>query len=962
MKKLVLAAILGLMASGIGFCEVKLAKTPEKVTIENRFIKADIATQGGRIISFYDKKGKIDYALNPNGKDFSGFGKCRFWGGKDLLIKEGFTGKYDYKIMKNGEDGAIVCFTLNLKESHKLKGAKIEKYYSINANEARLEVKYRIKAGEHHFKIMPWIHNWFMLAGNNQESKEAYNVYCQMPKGLYCSSACKSPFGNSNILYYPKEPWMGLVNEKTADGIVEYVPGDNLDHFLGWLNSYDGITMESVYQETQVAPDDSWQGGLAFMPVSGLKQYHFAAPGYVGGFMSENGQNVMKLFAAVDLNDVKIKFAFNKKEVKKDLNSLAAGDTVSVPVDVPSGIFDCEVIVEANGSSQTHSIHASVKPVASEIVPLSDFEEKSPAQANAILAKYLKKTLYVSPSMATIAYFSIKSTFPKTTPKGARKITFNLLLPEGIKVAPDIKISWNQYGKCSDTGEMIEYKGARYRKYSLATLIRNSSSLFIDIFLNTSLKPGYKGKAVFYAEWEGGKQEMQEVNLESINIPTVPMPKKLITGLGWCSIKVYSIWPDFYRDYKKLGLNTVSCSHHDVYDKELKKVVKEAKDNNYFFASNYSPWPQAWGGSYVKEREKDSGCACSIDGVKSRWWCPSYRGTYFKKAVDDISSVADSGISMLFFDCEAWGGSEYCFCDRCMKQFKEYYDKSPFSKKHPYISPKVFEKNVCEYPEYHKLWDEFRGTLGTEMFLAVKESFFDRIAKNSVSSSPYPVLGLYGAKAPYSNFHQFLIYDSLYKSGAINTWMPAFYVGGNAVAVGDSTKKLREYQSNSNIVPWLTAGYGSISSECESVDVKYMLLELFANGARGFTTFTWDGFDGLDFKYLADAMQMVVPVEDIIVDGKVIEGLKASIPDVRLAGLVNNNEMIVLVSEYLKNKPTPVSFNVNVPEDCSLFCMNTFKEIGKLKKGDNKIKITIPASDRAVLLYMGNRHFTKENN
>ena len=87
------------------------------------------------------------------------------------------------------------------------------------------------------------------------------------------------------------------------------------------------------------------------------------------------------------------------------------------------------------------------------------------------------------------------------------------------------------------------------------------------------------------------------------------------------------------------------------------------------------------------------------------------------------------------------------------------------------------------------------------------------------------------------------------------------------MAVAKSIAANRALLPANDIIPWLSTGcYG----EFDPVRTRDMVLETLANGARGVTYYWYGDFDPGHFKYHAEAIDIVSPIEDIFVDGQPI--------------------------------------------------------------------------------------------
>jgi hypothetical protein len=125
--------------------------------------------------------------------------------------------------------------------------------------------------------------------------------------------------------------------------------------------------------------------------------------------------------------------------------------------------------------------------------------------------------------------------------------------------------------------------------------------------------------------------------------------------------------------------------------------------------------------------------------------------------------------------------------------------------------------------------------------------------------------------------------------------MPSLYVAGNQMAVANNIAANRANMDANDIIPWLSPGtYG----QYDPPNTRDMILEAFANGARGITYYAYRDFDPLHFKYHAEAIDIVAPVEDIIADGEPIEHLIPLDMNVKFCGVRLGSEAVILVSNY----------------------------------------------------------------
>jgi hypothetical protein len=122
----------------------------------------------------------------------------------------------------------------------------------------------------------------------------------------------------------------------------------------------------------------------------------------------------------------------------------------------------------------------------------------------------------------------------------------------------------------------------------------------------------------------------------------------------------------------------------------------------------------------------------------------------------------------------------------------------------------------------------------------------------------------------------------------------------------------------------------------------------------GFTTWPYNGWDALDLKHVSQVMNLIVPIEDLLVDGDVMTGLGTSDKEVRAVGLVRGGEAAILVSGYYHAGLPALTLKLTSPGAAKLFDLATGEELAKVTAGDNAIALPT-YTEQARLLYLGER-------
>jgi hypothetical protein len=896
----------------------------DSIKIENCFIQVKINRQGGKIASLYDKQNKQEYAFSPEAKTSSGLCKDRIWEKKTWqeLLKADFK----LEIIRNTRK-EIKVRAQHIAVSGPGKGMTFVRTYSLKNNECRLKVNYRIFSNKHWASFSPWLHNLIRLPAKIKD-KNSMAVFCQTKRGLFSDTPARPKF-KSALLFDAAEPWIGAVSESGKAGLCIITDTKQLNHFYCWYGSEYFFTMETVFRKHKFTPGGSWSTDLWFIMTNGITNYHLAAPQYVAG-LSPAG---LQIFPTVSMTNAIAKLSIDKTRDKTiKLKELIPGKVFTLPLNVKPGMHNIDFEITNDGKKSKHTVRANAKHYTSEVKPATSLNSSSAKLDNAV-ALYLKDTVYLSADMPVAIHFGMAENFKKKK----KKVELVLEIPASIKIInPSIKAVMGK----------ISHNGKSYTKYRFAGRSRSYYN-WCNMFMLTTMKPGNKDKMYYYATWKNGTQKPQLLTIESVKIKACKkIPKRLLAGIGFYGLKVQKRWPDIHKNMKKIGLNTVSLSAADYKNpSKMRKAILEAKNAGMYTSANYSPTCRVPGLGNHKETWVEA-----IDGTKVKFICPSYRGPVLDEEIKRATSYGEAGASIIFWDAESWRGREFCFCPRCLKRFEAYLKK--YYPEMKFISPKTFEKDFRKYSKYHAIWLKFRLSLGTELFLKYKNEYLRRLKASKITGTGAEkfIIGSYDL-IPDRIYHQFMRFNEMHSAKAINICMPSLYVAGDALKVANTVKDIRKTIGSSRIIPWITGG-ADASFECDAINQKYILLELFFNGSMGFTTWPFLGWDALDTKYLSQVMNMITPLENIIVDGLVMKNLTASDKYVRTAGLIRGNEAAILVSDYYHDTLPAVSLKLSVPEAASLFDVATGEKLTTLKAGVNLVKL--PAyPENARLLYVG---------
>lgn len=916
-----------ILAAGVAArAEVTVERREGAVVLENRFLRATIGETGGKLVSLYDKTADRDWAFSPAvpGGGLAGDRILEKPDWQDLM-----SARYELEVVSASPEQAVVRARARA-ASGPAKGMDFEHLYTLRAGECRLKLRWQIFANENWAEFSPWSKNLILLPPA-QADKAGTAVSCQTGRGLYREYPLR-PRHDQAMIFNLKEPWVGAASTDSRAGLCLVAEERWLSHVYCWYGHERFFTIEPIFKPHAFAPGGSWGADLWYIPTRGVGRYHLATPDYVAGL----GPGGLEFFPAVPLPQTAVGAASGAADpVPGAPADLAAGEPRIVPCAAPAELGDLRVVVVTGGRETRHAVRASPGDALSEFDARINELKTDVAPPDGALATYLKDTLYLSPDLAVGVHFGMAANFKEP----GRKVELVLEIPPGVSVTG---------ARVEPTvGEAVR-DGVTYRTLRFPVEPRTYYNV-CDLFMTTDLPPGGRSEMTYRMEWEGGAQPARRLPIESVRIePCSRTPRRMVAGLGFYGLDVLARWPGIHDALRRVGLNAISlCDQDHSRIPEMREAVRKARELGLYTAANYSPTCHPLPADAPAEAKVHA-----MDGSTAEFLCPSYRGPILEAELDRASSYGAAGAAIIYWDAESWRGREFCFCPRCLERFEAY--RAAHRPDLAEIDPRVFEEDPGKHPEHHALWEDFRISLGTELFLLYRDEYVRRLRESGVTGSgPVPMLiGSYDV-TPGKIYHQFQRFDEQYAAGALNLCMPSLYYGGDARRVGDGVRSVRRALGHSRILPWISGGDDTLR-DCDGLEQKYVLLELFLNGSMGFTTWPYNGWDARDLKYVSQVMNLLAPLEDLLLDGEVMAGLGTSDEQVRAVGLAKCGEAAILVSGYYHAALPAVTLKLTSPAAAKLFDVATGEVLAEVKAGENAI--ALPAyPEQARLLYLGER-------
>lgn len=448
-------------------------------------------------------------------------------------------------------------------------------------------------------------------------------------------------------------------------------------------------------------------------------------------------------------------------------------------------------------------------------------------------------------------------------------------LPQGYELVKLYR-GWSNYA------EPIAYKkiasgGKIFNQYTV-NIDKPKPYEDIRFLITTNLPSGNVEEAFVYAKWQGGEQEKIPVPIEAYTINPIEPPKRLHTSIAWMGEDYQQDWPNFFNVYRKLGFNAVPFFPRYGVKTDW---LNQARANGFSVLYNESPMHQM----LARYKHEEEIYVLKADGTRGDQVSLAYRGQFYQKEMQRIAQLSSEvQPDWIFFDLELFVS---------------------------YLRVAASQDQQLMQRMAQEGWTSIEEAcieLATEMATDITNA-----AIAWAPEGKKPKVGFYNVKppAPYGGIHDFF---KLYPE-VIDLAQPSQYIAGDAAKGGDQIRLIREHLPKSDIIPWLTAGtYGEFPSHI----MRDLVLEAFFNGSCGITFYIIYDFNGLDLKYTSEAIAIAAKVEDVIMDGELIDTNEFTAPEgVRVTGLrKENGEAAILVSDYTKKNAgvaIGVSYNVSAP-------------------------------------------------
>ena len=961
MKKLLLWSVL-ISISLASTAQVKIEQDSQdkqlnSITLENKLLQVKITRRGGRIISFFDKAAGRDLAL-ADGSLFDGLCKSR-----DLLYNnvEPISANFKLEIAESTPEKAVVTASYT-NSSGNLAGMKLVKTYCLEKDKAYLQVKDFLKCLDKKSRFQANAHNYLSL-----KSFTAADTCFYLPskRGMTVFDHANATQHRLNLVKDLAAPWVAVVDRKMKSGIALLADNpEQLESMFVWGES-DKFTLEANFKVAQLAPvaaADEWEASYALIPINGLPSIAYVSNKAVLSATRSGEAVTLRIYFPAAMEAAEIIVSAGDKELMRKKVAPAAGSTTDATFNAPERT--CDFSIKLLSDKHEISIPLSISSDKAAIVePSHKWEQREVTGVNGFY--YYYNELWLSDESWTDVSFGLQGDFSKKS-----DFRVALELPEGVDLADNTNAAIEK--------SAVTRQGKIYTRYVFAS---RRMTYFMEITLRLKVNKAFTDASSAYlkAVWRDGEQTPETICLRKIGeLPRIGAGlKHLKISVTYCPEEA-TPWPDFQKygvnhmihtpwptgiflfafkgnGYGLEAINGMADRHIEAavecsapFD-QVDRVL--AGENAYYKGAGTLFHPKE---SY-EAVDLPAARAVDINGKSlGTVICPSYRGRYFEKILDNVKSAVEYGFDNINYDEETWGnGALICFCDRCRNKFQAFL-KTDYPNL-AYMEPTIFEKEPAKYPELDKAWWDFKTTQVADIYKAIRHTLNTYKPKAGVSRKLSVWVDASSGKGRYGAITGRLT-DYAKIGEYADMLLPMIYTA-DAKAAGDSTAKAVEAVAGktaigAGLAPNRAYEYFRVASNnLAGLDAaRQQTVEVFFAGAKA--AVFWAPSVCLrganDYLKIAEAVKMIMPVEDILVNGRKV-AVESSNPDVSVTAYAHNGAIAVFARNYDRDT---VKTSLRCPVKQNAVVIDTYgdKQVAELTTDDNSFPVTFTQDRIRVFL------------
>jgi len=485
--------------------------------------------------------------------------------------------------------------------------------------------------------------------------------------------------------------------------------------------------------------------------------------------------------------------------------------------------------------------------------------------------------------------------------------------------------------------------------------------LQLPLKLLTDLPAGKKKPGYYHLEWDGGKQSVQTFDIRVYDRPQIAAPERFIAGLYF---RFYnednprrgSIFDDpnaahILQAFHGLGLNTfIIVNRWDERRADLPRMDRLIRQVR---AAGMEPALHVCGlHDAHKQARKEGAESVNINGENAGAVCPSYRGPAYQEMIKTWGDAVSHGIYWIDNDWEDWNYREHtiCFDQRCKDRFRAWLKENRSELE--YRDPQQFERSPQKFPGLHRAWFDFKNSLIIEWHGDLRAELQRNMRTRGVSRPGFPRIGITQSLThwDWKRMTQTVV-D--YVSPMIYAYLghyaePTVETCGRLMLSYRKRVEVDRHKYVVTIAPGERFGTALVPDKA----MMYQILEVAGCGGAGFKIWYEDVLNGGKYYWMAKALGMIQPVEDILLDGEMAEA-SCNVPTARVRFFRHERGTVLFAAEYgLGRTELNLSEEVTVPS--KVFDLGTGEEVAAIGPGRNSFKIVLD-ENRAALFFIGTR-------
>jgi len=531
---------------------------------------------------------------------------------------------------------------------------------------------------------------------------------------------------------------------------------------------------------------------------------------------------------------------------------------------------------------------------------------------------------YASPDMLCPFFFDILWSFHDA--EGDPGLEIVLELPKGLRVVTGqcslgLRVTAQDGAAAGKERPAVTVEGRPYERWVFRVASAKDRPEFdsrrrrpVRFWLAASDElSGGTFEASYRARWRGGAQAEQLLKIRIIRIKKAGQPKDLIAALGGLPGEMSPAWAErLARQLRTVGLNGAvfeTAPSSDAVTRLAKAGISPAA--RFRLGEGKLPDPAVGKGADGRP----------VPGLV----CPSYRPKDGMGALlARPAALVKGGTATLLVDlrCILAGA---CCCKRCADGFKAEFQEVMKPRKPEdrlvYVPPARLVAEPGRHPGQLKEWHKFRAKQLHEFCWYLRASL-DKFRKAQKPPAPNAALPLrllaivprpsvaggpadHGVLSIYTEkiadpFDFVIIEPNMYvvDSGGTPEW-----VGREVAALARQLPAPPNGKAGAVITAGSYEDGAAIAPVVRHADIRDQVLEAVVAGAKAVVLRPFYAVDGMDLKQFSDAIRLLAPFEEIVIEGEPVHVVSIVEGGGRVRCLGKQGQVLALVTDYAAKRP-----------------------------------------------------------